>query len=91
MDWLGNQVTARASLATNAIMDPRVFTDLDAGLKSRNLCRAEVTSWTGALGDEVQGILQCPGGYEPGKRYPLVFMIHGGPTVANAYHLLRLR
>lgn len=71
-----------AGLDANAIRDPRVFTDLNANLKSKKLGRAEVISWTGALGEEVQGILQYPSGYEPGKRYPLVFMIHGGPTVA---------
>ena len=36
-------------------------------------------SFTGAHGDTVYGYLIEPVGFDPAKRYPLAFLIHGGP------------
>ncbi|NJD11592.1 MAG: S9 family peptidase [Gemmatimonadetes bacterium] len=43
---------------------------------------AERFTFTGAGGVEIEAWLQRPYGYEPGKRYPLVLYIHGGPHSA---------
>jgi dipeptidyl aminopeptidase/acylaminoacyl peptidase len=43
----------------------------------------ETVRWRAGDGVEVEGILIKPVGYEPGKRYPLIVQIHGGP--ASAY------
>jgi dipeptidyl aminopeptidase/acylaminoacyl peptidase len=37
--------------------------------------------FTGALGDKVQGFLVKPPNFDPAKKYPLKFIIHGGPEV----------
>lgn len=42
----------------------------------------EVT-WRSADGTEVGGVLVKPAGYEPGRRYPLIVAIHGGPAAAD--------
>ena len=42
----------------------------------------EVT-WTSTDGKPVGGVLVKPVGYEPGKRYPLLVAIHGGPAAAD--------
>lgn len=39
--------------------------------------------WTGANGDEVEGILELPPGYQPGEPLPTILAIHGGPTAAD--------
>lgn len=36
----------------------------------------------GALGDSVHGWLIKPSGFDPSKKYPLAFLIHGGPQGA---------
>ena len=36
-------------------------------------------TFKGAHGDEVQGYVMKPVDYVPGKRYPVAFLIHGGP------------
>ena len=41
---------------------------------------AEHVTWKSDGGVEIEGILTYPAGYEPGKRYPLVVEIHGGPS-----------
>jgi len=51
--------------------------------KKRTLARAEPFRWKGALNEEVEGLLYYPHGYESGKKYPLVVVIHGGPFAAD--------
>ena len=43
---------------------------------------SEVT-WTSKDGKKVGGVLLKPVGYTPGKRYPLIVAIHGGPAAAD--------
>ena len=45
---------------------------------------AEGFSFQGADGDEVSGWLVKPPGFDPKKKYPVVFLIHGGPQ--GAWH-----
>src|SRR5579862_4196165 len=37
-------------------------------------------TWKAADGLDIEGLLTYPVGYESGKKYPLVLVIHGGPT-----------
>lgn len=45
---------------------------------------AESFTFKGAEGDEVQGFLVKPPGFDEKKKYPVVFLIHGGPQ--GAWH-----
>ena len=49
-----------------------------------DLHRAEGFSFKGAGGDEVHGWLVKPPGFDPAKKYPVLFLIHGGPQ--GAWH-----
>ena len=40
----------------------------------------EVVSWTSADGAVIEGVLSKPANFDPGRRYPLLVVIHGGPT-----------
>jgi len=46
------------------------------------LGKPEEFHFTGAGGDKVQGWIVRPAGFEPGRRYPVAFLIHGGPQGA---------
>ena len=39
----------------------------------------ETVRWTSRDGTEIEGILHKPAGFDPTHRYPLVFIVHGGP------------
>ncbi|KPK87370.1 hypothetical protein AMJ80_12175 [bacterium SM23_31] len=43
------------------------------------IAESEVLTWKGADYWDIDGILTYPLNYEPGKKYPLILQIHGGP------------
>jgi dipeptidyl aminopeptidase/acylaminoacyl peptidase len=49
-------------------------------VKDWNLGTAEVISWKSKDGTAIEGILRKPANYDASKKYPLLVMIHGGPT-----------
>lgn len=56
------------------------FAKVNKKLKSKPITKREVFKWTGAKGEEVNGLLYYPEDYVAGKRYPLMLSIHGGPA-----------
>ncbi len=40
----------------------------------------EVVTWHSGDGTLIEGILEKPAGYDPARKYPLLVVIHGGPT-----------
>ncbi len=49
-------------------------------LKGFTLAHREVTSWKSADGTTIEGVVYKPAGFDPKKKYPLLVVIHGGPT-----------
>src|SRR5690606_30221665 len=43
------------------------------------VARAEAITWKGADGLDIEGVLTYPVDYQPGRRYPLILQVHGGP------------
>jgi dipeptidyl aminopeptidase/acylaminoacyl peptidase len=54
----------------------------DSALASLDLPPLEEFGFVGALGDSVFGWSQKPPGFDPTKKYPLIYLIHGGPQGA---------
>jgi dipeptidyl aminopeptidase/acylaminoacyl peptidase len=59
---------------------PRKLTDFTAQVRDWTLGTAEVVSWKSQDGATIEGILHKPADYDPAKKYPLLVLIHGGPT-----------
>jgi dipeptidyl aminopeptidase/acylaminoacyl peptidase len=57
----------------------RLTHENDALLAQLKLYPAEDFWFKGADGDSVQGLLVKPPQYQPGKKFPVLFLIHGGP------------
>ena len=49
-------------------------------LKAFTLAHREVISWKSADGITIEGVVYKPANFDPGKKYPLLIVIHGGPT-----------
>jgi dipeptidyl aminopeptidase/acylaminoacyl peptidase len=73
----------RARLDGGRITAPVPLTETGRQFAKKTMARTDVVRWRGALGEEVEGLLYYPHDYEPGRKYPLVVMIHGGPAGAN--------
>jgi len=61
-------------------MAPRKLTNAAEQVASWPSPPIEVVSWPSQDGTTIEGILHKPVGFETGKRYPLLVVIHGGPT-----------
>lgn len=57
----------------------RVLADLAPKAKGLALGDVEELRWKSKDGLEISGLLIKPLGYQPGKRYPLLVNVHGGP------------
>ena len=49
-------------------------------LKAFKIARRELISWKSADGTLIEGVLLKPPDFDPKKKYPLLVVIHGGPT-----------
>jgi dipeptidyl aminopeptidase/acylaminoacyl peptidase len=72
-----------AGLKGNQIIKKQEVMDIQSPLLKKPLTGTEVRTWKGALEENVEGILYYPFNYQPGKTYPLILMIHGGPNGAD--------
>ena len=59
---------------------PRKLTSLNDQTKAFTLATREVISWKSQDGTTIEGILIKPANFDPNKKYPLLCVIHGGPT-----------
>ena len=62
------------------IASPIKLTDHNPQVREYELGSSEVITWKSKDGMEIEGIVTYPVGYERGKRYPAVALIHGGPS-----------
>jgi dipeptidyl aminopeptidase/acylaminoacyl peptidase len=67
---------------------PRALTRLNQDLLAhRSLGSVEEMTWRSSVGDhDVQGWLVTPPDFDPGKKYPFILEIHGGPFAAYGPH-----
>src|SRR5208282_1493550 len=78
---------SRAKLDEGGVIDrgmigekPSVAADLNRVVLSQVAMSPLESFWfTGAHGDEVEGFLVKPPNFDPSKKYPVKFLIHGGP------------
>jgi dipeptidyl aminopeptidase/acylaminoacyl peptidase len=81
-----------AFVASSATSVPEIYVAPVSSLQGRKLtdmgsqtakwpkAPIEVISWKSQDGTAVEGVLHKPVGFQPGTRYPLLVVIHGGPT-----------
>jgi dipeptidyl aminopeptidase/acylaminoacyl peptidase len=58
----------------------RKLTDETKRIAGWKLGVREVISWKSQDGEIIEGVLVKPADYDPARRYPLLCVIHGGPT-----------
>jgi dipeptidyl aminopeptidase/acylaminoacyl peptidase len=69
-----------ATVSRGQIEKRRKLIELNEKLKEKSLADTEVIRWSGARGDTVEGILYYPADFDTAYSYPLVAVLHGGPS-----------
>jgi dipeptidyl aminopeptidase/acylaminoacyl peptidase len=67
-------------IAPVATMAATKVSDTGAQIASWPKHTREVIRWRSQDGAEIEGVLHKPADFQAGRRYPLLFVIHGGPT-----------
>ena len=67
-------------VAPVATMVPKRLSDLGTQIASWPRARREVIAWKSQDGTAIEGVLHKPADFQAGRRYPLLVVIHGGPT-----------
>jgi dipeptidyl aminopeptidase/acylaminoacyl peptidase len=61
-------------------LQPRKLTDMTAQVAGWPRGAQDVISWKSKDGATIEGVLHKPVGFQAGRKYPLLVVIHGGPT-----------
>jgi dipeptidyl aminopeptidase/acylaminoacyl peptidase len=59
---------------------PKRLTSLAHQLKQFRFATREVIEWKSSDGTPIEGVLIKPANFDPARKYPLLVVIHGGPT-----------
>ena len=68
------------SPAAGESLEASALTDLGAQAREWMLGTREVISWESTDGAAIEGVLHKPADFREGQRYPLLVVVHGGPT-----------
>jgi dipeptidyl aminopeptidase/acylaminoacyl peptidase len=63
--------------------NPQKISHLHQDLPDWPLGETRVVSWESIDGTTIEGLLSLPVGYESGRKYPLILIVHGGPAAAH--------
>lgn len=59
------------------------ITDMNRYFRERLTSRKKLITWNSLDGTEIEGVLSLPRDFNRNKKYPLLLVIHGGPTWAS--------
>lgn len=62
------------------LQNAKMLTESSKQIEHWLVARSEVISWKSEDGTLIEGVLHKPKDYDPNKKYPLMVIIHGGPT-----------
>ncbi len=75
----GNQLN-EVFVTGAALLKPEKLTDMTGQISSWRVAQSEVINWKSKDGAVIEGVLHKPWNYDASKKYPLLVVIHGGPT-----------
>ena len=76
-------IKAAIGSPTDVYVDGQRITDLASTFAKRRVSRRQIVRWTSRDGSEIEGVLCLPDDFDASQRYPLLLVVHGGPTWAS--------
>ncbi len=77
-EWTDKAPEAYVTKTDN--FEPIVVSRINLRLPKAPLGETQVIRWKSADGREIEGLLTYPVNYKPGRRVPLLLVVHGGPA-----------
>jgi dipeptidyl aminopeptidase/acylaminoacyl peptidase len=71
---------AEVAVSPLSAFEPKRLTTLGDQLRPFRLASREVIAWRSTDDTPIEGVLYKPADFDPAKKYPLLVVIHGGPT-----------
>jgi dipeptidyl aminopeptidase/acylaminoacyl peptidase len=69
-----------ATSMSDVYVGSKKLTDMNAQTASWMTSTLDVVSWKSQDGATIEGVLHKPADFDPSRKYPLLVVIHGGPT-----------
>lgn len=88
VSFVGGSTTAYQEAWVTTEQGARQLTDLGSQIEGWELGEVRTIRWESTDGTEIEGVLRLPPGFDPGRKYPLAFVVHGGPTWIDTEELL---
>ncbi len=82
------EVYIAKSTKKNKKWKARKLTNFGRQIEVWDVGTVDTITWQSKDGEEIEGVLRKPSNFDPAKKYPLVFVVHGGPTWFSADYLL---
>jgi dipeptidyl aminopeptidase/acylaminoacyl peptidase len=82
------EVFASTQPLSSSSLELRQLTSYGRKIENWNLGTVETVRWKSKDGTEIEGVLRKPLNFDPNKKYPLVFVVHGGPAWFSGEFLL---
>lgn len=82
---------AEVFVSDTAPFAPRQLTQLTEQTREFTMASRELIRWKSKDGTDIEGVLIKPADFDPKKKYPLLTIIHGGPTAIDRPTLLDTR
>jgi dipeptidyl aminopeptidase/acylaminoacyl peptidase len=80
--FLRSDATSYSEVCASALdrFTPKRLTRMGDQLKDWKLATRELIEWKSQDGTPIEGVLYKPADFDPAKKYPLLVVVHGGPT-----------
>jgi len=82
------EIYLATSTADNPQWEIKSLSNFGRAIENWDLGTVETIRWTSKDGTEIEGVLRKPANFDPQKQYPLVFVVHGGPSWFSPEYLL---
>jgi dipeptidyl aminopeptidase/acylaminoacyl peptidase len=86
-----NEVYVSSKSITTDDYEMISITSYDDQIENWKIGTVETIQWSSKDGTIIQGVLRKPENFDPSKKYPLIFYVHGGPAAADCERLIVFR
>ena len=82
------EIYASTEPVSKSYVKMKKVSGLGCQIEGWDMGTVETIRWKSKDGTMIEGVLRKPSDYDPTRRYPLAFIVHGGPSAASKEYLM---